>query len=309
MIENLKCFAALNLTSYQSTITPRAPEANVFGNERHWDNWLCKYRESLETLIVDIETPSNLTAQERSAIQARLSSANMVVYRCSPSEAVNRNQVAQLAEQFGLVNPTHNLFAADDGLSEIEAKANEHSSQYIPYTNRALNWHTDGYYRSHKNPVRAMLLHCVRPAETGGSLEAIDARALYGLLHQQDHRFTEALRMPDVMWIPENQAHGANREASLGPVFFFENDCLQMRYTARKHNVVWKNTSLISEAKDALEEYLEDPSIRFRYQLQAGEGLLSANIPHRREPFFDSDDRAGRLIYRGRYAQPISTEA
>ena len=206
-----------------------------------------------------------------------------------------------------MLNHTHNLFAAEDGLSEIEVKADGRSSQYIPYTNRALNWHTDGYYRSHKNPVRAMLLHCVRPAQNGGSLEAIDSRALYGLLKQKDHRFTEALRMPDVMWIPENRAHGANREASLGPVFFFENNCIQMRYTARKHNVVWKNTVLISEAKDALEEYLEDPSIRFRYQLQAGEGLLSANVPHRREPFFDSDDRAGRLIYRGRYAQPIST--
>ncbi len=66
-----------------------------------------------------------------------------------------------LAEQFGLVNPTHNLFAAEDGLSEIEVKADGPSSEYIPYTNRALNWHTDGYYRSHKNPVRAMLLHCV----------------------------------------------------------------------------------------------------------------------------------------------------
>ena len=302
-------FAPLNLTAYQSTFTPRNPEATVFANERHWDHWLCKYRESLETLVVDIETPAHLTTQERSAIQARLNSANMVVYRCSSSEAVNRNQIARLAEQFGLLNPTHNLFAAEDGLSEIEVKADGPSSQYIPYTNRALNWHTDGYYRSHKNPVRAMLLHCVRPAQNGGSLEAIDSRALYGLLKQKDHRFTEALRMPDVMWIPENQAHGANREASLGPVFFFENNCLQMRYTARKHNVVWKNTVLISEAKDALEEYLEDPSIRFRYQLQAGEGLLSGNVPHRREPFFNSDDRAGRLIYRGRYAQPISTEA
>ena len=132
-------FAPLNLTAYQSTFTPRNPEANVFANERHWDHWLCKYRESLETLVVDIETPAHLTTQERSAVQARLSSANMVVYRCRSSEAVNRNQIAQLAEQFGLVNPTHNLFAAEDGLSEIEVKADGPSSQYIPYTNRALN--------------------------------------------------------------------------------------------------------------------------------------------------------------------------
>ena len=80
-----------------------------------------------------------------------------------------------------------------------------------------------------------------------------------------------------------------------------------MRYTARKHNVIWKKDALTQEAIAALDEILNSSGdLIVRRSLKPGEGLICANVPHRRDAFIDSlcvSER--RLIYRGRYTYPL----
>ncbi|HCX86397.1 MAG TPA: hypothetical protein DG761_00060 [Gammaproteobacteria bacterium] len=178
--------------------------------------------------------------------------------------------------------------------------------RYIPYTSRRLNWHTDGYYHTADRIIRTMLLHCVRPALQGGALEAIDHEIVYGLLLGQDPRLVEALSQPDAMTIPENNPGGSTHRAECqGPVFFWDAGVLRMRYTARKHNVTWKHDTLTREGAAALEEILNGSGdLIVRRRLRSGEGLVCANVPHRREAFSDSEhSEQTRLVYRGRYTK------
>ena len=82
-----------------------------------------------------------------------------------------------------------------------------------------------------------------------------------------------------------------------------------MRYTARKHNVIWKEDTLTHEAVAVLDEILNGSGdLIVRRSLESGEGLICANIPHRRDAFIDSrcvSER--RLMYRGRYTSPLRT--
>ena len=38
-----------------------------------------------------------------------------------------------------------NLRSDEDSISSLEVRE-QNGNQYIPYTNKALSWHTDGYY-------------------------------------------------------------------------------------------------------------------------------------------------------------------
>ena len=266
-----------------------------------------EYRKTLADLLVDIHDPSRLNAMEIQALNKRLRCANMVIYRCAAPENVTREHVSKLANQMGLGRPDRNLLAAKDGLSEVEVKGEARFAHYIPYTNRPLNWHSDGYYQSGQRIIRSMLLHCAHPAERGGALTAIDHRILFSLLAELDIRFPEALSRTDAMTIPAHYEDGASRGASQGPVFFFEQNTLRMRYTARKHNVIWASDVLFQEALSALQELFEQ-STDFQYtrRLELGEGILCANVPHRRESFKDgTDQKPKRLMYRGRFREAL----
>jgi hypothetical protein len=265
------------------------------------------YRKALDDLVVDIQDPRALAPSERLAMRERLRRANMVIYRCVAGARMDRTVLAAFTRQLGLGKPDQNLLAANDGLSEVEVKNEGHFSQYIPYTNRSLNWHSDGYYLTGDRIIRTMLLHCMSPAAKGGSLEAIDHRVLYHLLAERDVRFPQALSRRDAMTIPAHHDHGAAREDSTGPVFFVEGNTLRMRYTARQHNVRWAADVLFQDALSTLKELFENhPDLRYRRRLAEGEGILCANVPHRRDAFEDGDkSQSKRLMYRGRFTESL----
>jgi hypothetical protein len=48
-------------------------------------------------------------------------------------------------------------------------------SEFIPYTDKAIGWHTDGYYNAVDHRVRAFSLFCVLPAATGGVNQWIES--------------------------------------------------------------------------------------------------------------------------------------
>jgi len=261
------------------------------------------YRAVIASPPVDIVDPTTLNHQELAKLRERVAVANFAHYRCA--QAVNDTAVLALCHQVGLKNLHQSVVTA--GLTKIEVSPGS-KARYIPYTNSELNWHTDGYYYPETYPVRAMLLHCVRPALEGGATELINHEIVYALLAQTNPDYVAALSQADVMTIPANsQAPDGPRQAQSGPVFWQGPDRIYMRYTTRRHNIQWRQDPLSREAVEALAEILRQRTdLVFHRQLGPSEGVLSNNTPHRREPFQDSTERGrGRLFYRGRFHDNI----
>ena len=67
------------------------------------------------------------------------------------------------------------------------------------------------------------------------------------------------------------------------------------------------DTLMLQEAVAVLDEILNGSGdLIVRRSLESGEGLICANVPHRRDAFIDSrcvSER--RLMYRGRYTSPL----
>ena len=261
------------------------------------------YRAVIASPPVDIADPTTLNHQELAKLRERVAVANFAHYRCA--QAVNDTAVLALCHQVGLKNLHQSVVTA--GLTKIEVSPGS-KARYIPYTNSELNWHTDGYYYPETYPVRAMLLHCVRPALEGGATELINHEIVYALLAQTNPDYVAALSQADVMTIPANsQAPDGPRQAQSGPVFWQDPGRIYMRYTTRRHNIQWRQDPLSREAVEALAEILRQRTdLVFHRQLGPSEGVLSNNTPHRREPFQDSTERGrGRLFYRGRFHDNI----
>ena len=115
---------------------------------------------------------------------------------------------------------------------------------------------------------------------------------------------------PDAMTIPPNTEAGAERPASIGPVFAIDSmgGNLHMRYTARVRSILWRDDAATGAAVRFLEQLLADdsPSV-FRYRLAAGEGLICNNVLHNRTAFSDNEQSGTRrLPYRARYYDRIA---
>lgn len=268
----------------------------------------------VEDLMVDVADPRRLTASERAALLARCASANMAIYR-SPLTAADKDIARGLGRQLGLARLDANWLADDDGISPITvsasadpASAGAGRAAYIPYTDRPIKWHTDGYYHPPSRRIMAMLLHCVRPARAGGFTSLMDPDMAYIALREADPESVRALMAPDAMTIPERtDEHGAARAAQAGPVFSVTHDgsVLHMRYTARTRSIEWKADAATRAAVALLEQLLAGagPAL-LRTRLDAGMGLVCNNVLHDRSGFVD-DPLRPRLLYRARYLDRI----
>jgi len=174
---------------------------------------------------------------------------------------------------------------------------------YIPYTTRAMNWHTDGYYNAPQDYIAGFVLHCVQPAADGGVNELLDPEIAYIRLRDRNPALLHALMHPRTMSIPENrEPDGTLRPESIGPVFFADpaTGRMQMRYTARTRSIAWRDDPATQEAEQFLREELGRDPLITRLALTAGQGVLNNNILHNRTGFSDGVG-AGRLIYRVRF--------
>jgi alpha-ketoglutarate-dependent taurine dioxygenase len=180
---------------------------------------------------------------------------------------------------------------------------------FIPYTDRPIKWHTDGYYHSAQRRIRAMVLHCVRPARSGGVNALLDHELAYIALRDASPRWLRALMAADAMTIPSRDDEtGVARAAETGPVFSVDphDGALQMRYTARTRSIEWKANPMTQQAVAFLERLLNDdnPFVQ-RVRLEAGMGLVANNVLHDRSGFVD-DPASPRLLYRARYLDRIA---
>jgi hypothetical protein len=254
--------------------------------------------------IVDIADPRALTAGERSALLQRLSVCNLVVYR-APSAEADRSLVGALAGQLGLHQLDANWLADEDGISHItQSGASDGRGGFIPYTDRPIRWHTDGYYHPAERRIRSMVLHCVRPAREGGHSALLDHEIAYLRLRDESPDLVRALMAPDAMTIPAREDDdGVARPAQTGPVFSVDaaDGRLHMRYTARTRSIEWRDDDATRRAVQALQALLDsDLPQLLRLRLDAGMGVVAHNVLHDRSGFSD-DPAAPRLLYRARY--------
>jgi len=279
-------------------------------NNARYRQWrkarLAGYPPALEALCVEIGGLTNLSDEEVTAIKTTCQQFNMAIYRCR-DKSVDRAAVRSFASRFGLMRPDLHLCANDDGVSELSVAYEGTRSGYVPYSNRSLSWHTDGYYNDRAQQVRAVVLHCAAPAATGGENALLDPDIAYILMRDEDPRFITAFEHPECMSIPANiGAEGEIRPAVCGPVFSYDSEgALHMRYSARKKNIQWRDDDLTRAAREFLSEMLADKNSPIHhYRLQAGEGLISNNVLHNRTAFEDGPGHK-RLLYRARFFDRI----
>ena len=267
---------------------------------RHWK--LALQPRHLQDLLVELGDPRALTGAERAALLACIARAGFAIYRSrvldEDSEIARR-----LGAQLGLRRLDANWLAEEDGVSRITvSSANDGHGGFIPYTDRAIGWHTDGYYHPQQRRIRGMVLHCVRPARSGGENALLDPELAYIALRDRSPRLAAALMQPDAMTIPaRNDESGVARPAQAGPVFSVDEDsCLHLRYTARTRSIEWKNDDATREAAAQLAGLLRHSPAVWRVRLEAGMGLVGHNVLHDRSAFVDDPARP-RLVLRARF--------
>jgi alpha-ketoglutarate-dependent taurine dioxygenase len=277
--------------------------------QRWRDHKLSHAITDTDELIVEIKDPRALSKAEHALLWERCQRSNMVIYATNAEDA-DEDMVRQFGLQFGLNSLDANWLAGEQGITRVTVCADDGQRQaYIPYTDRAIKWHTDGYYNPPERQVRSMILHCVHSAGQGGENRLLDHEIAYLILRDENSDFIRALSAPDVMTIPERtDEQGVARAAQTGPVFSVDpaTGALHMRYTARTRSIEWKQDATTLAAVAALEKLLDSdlPHIH-RTRLEPGMGMLCNNVLHDRAAFVD-DVAAPRLLFRARYHDPIA---
>lgn len=282
-LDNESAYAAWRRSKL--AISPRAGEVPVLG-------------------VVDLSQPSD---SEKSAILAQLSESNFAIYQAqqySDDEEQIGAELRAFTEFFGLRIAEAHRSAGTNGVVALKVSMAEHQRGFIPYSRKAMNWHTDGYYNAPADTIRSFVLHCVRQADIGGQSQIIDNEIAYIRLREESPEAVALLMHPEAMIIPESpEADGSIRPASIGPVFFIEDGKLIMRYTARTRSISWKDEAtkkagaLLQSLLEAERDYLHTLT------LARGQGILNNNTLHNRTAF-DPNAKTGasqRMLYRIRF--------
>lgn len=283
------------------------------GAYRRWrEAKLARAPRAWQDLVVDVADPRRLSAAERQGLLQRCADTNMAIYRSARTEP-DKGIITAVARQLGLSRLDGNWLADEDGITPIAVDRSRADRQaFIPYTDRPIQWHTDGYYQPPSRPVRAMLLHCVRSAAHGGCNTLMDHEMAYVALRDANPDWVRALMAPDAMTIPAREdGDGVARAQQCGPVFSIDacDGSLHMRYTARTRSIVWKDDAATRLAVAFLRELLQtDAANVLRVRLEPGMGLVCNNVLHARSAFADHPAHP-RLLYRARYLDRIAPPA
>lgn len=251
--------------------------------------------------IADLKKPSDAECAELLKLCQMTNSACYSSRINHARSGETENDLRQFASHLKLRIAEKHRSANASGVVALTMRDNDHQRGYIPYSDKAMNWHTDGYYNSPKEQIGAMVLHCVKPAENGGRNQFLDPEIAYIRLRDENPAFITALMHRQAMTIPENrEKDGSLRPISVGPVFSISaGGQLAMRYTARTRSIFWRDDAVTRQAIAYLQNLLEDGDpLMQSVRLEAGQGVLCNNVLHNRTGF--AGDKA-RLIYRVRF--------
>jgi hypothetical protein len=289
---------------------PESPFAP--GNDEAYARWrgrkLAGRARNAADLVVEVRDPRALSPAERAELVRRCRRDNMAIY-ASAVLGEDKDVPRRLGAQLGLATLDTNFLADEDGITSIAVSGAKAGAGFIPYTTHRIRWHTDGYYNPPGLRIRAMLLHCVRDAASGGDTALLDHELAYLLLRDDDPAHVAALMQADALAIPARvDDEGVARPEAVGPVFSVEPGTgdLHMRYTARTRSIAWKDDGVTPAAAARLLQVLDgDSGCVLRTRLAPGMGLVCNNVLHERSAFEDDPSRP-RLLYRARYVERIA---
>ena len=253
---------------------------------------------NIDDLIVKIHDINHATLEEISNIKDIIKRFNCCIYQSK----VGLNAQADLmnfAQSIGMETyDTNNIH--NSPISLIMSLETENALNYIPYTNKKLNWHTDGYYD--EKPIFSWLLHCEEPAYSGGENYLLDHElAIREYIIKYDN--LESLSSLDAFTIPGN-TH-ANRGETKGYICNNDNEYkkFHMKFSMRE-----KNMKLNEQSKTAImrmKKIIKEDCKKYclTYKLSKNEGIVSNNILHGRNSF--EDGKAMRKLYRIRSYERI----
>jgi hypothetical protein len=287
----------------------------LLANEDAYQAWRsCKLenrRQSSPLRVFALNAQGLLTESQLADARKQVEAHNFIIFE-TPNTDFSKHEFVALNRQFGLHDLDTNLGADADKVTALHVVAEaDQRAQYIPYTNRAMNWHTDGYYNPHARRINAFSLYCVNQSARGGGNFLFDHEMMYLLIRDQSPELLEALMRDDLMRIPANvQDNQVIRAEESGPVFSLQADscALNMRFTSRPHNIVWKTDKCSQQALNLVREILLQGEAEVEIRLRAGQGIVCNNILHGREAFQDDPQHPARLVYRARYYDAINFE-
>jgi len=237
---------------------------------------------NIDDLKVSISDINHVSKTEISQIKHKLTKFNCCIY-ASGTDLNDNSKIMRFAQSLGMKTfDSHNI--DDSAISMISADKNENNMRYIPYTNKGLNWHTDGYYDN--KPIFSWLLHCVEPALSGGENFLLD--------HELAIR-EYVLKHDDITCLMNNQAFSiptdevAERGVTSNYVCDMNNEYkkLHMNFSMRKENIILNKDS--KSAMSKLIKIIKEDCKKYHltYKLSRNEGIVSNNILHGRNAFKD----------------------
>lgn len=279
-------------------------------SEKEYQIWrdkkLSNYRYNIKDLFVDIKNPLSITKYEKKCILSNCETNNISFIRFKNNKDY-RKQITTFNSQLGLIDYDKHLCVEEDGLAVIENTKQE-KGIYMAYSNKTLNWHTDGYYNQMQDAINAFTLYCINPAIQGGVNEWIDPEMLYIKLRDLNPDFIKSLSINSALTIPQRKvANKIIRKEASGPIFFIDNISKKpkIRFTQRKKNIKLAKSKDFLLAINKLNDILANKcELHHKYKLKSGEGLVCNNVLHTRSSFKDFFLRKRKLI-RGRYKNTI----
>jgi len=285
-------------------------------NESAYQHWrktkLERYSQTNPNSVIRITDPASLSPKTMGEIALQLETFNFAFYEIETAVAeFSTDDFLAFGRQLGLHRIDTNPGAETNGVTLLSAvDPADQRSRYIPYTNRALNWHTDGYYNPTGSRIDAFSLHCVNQAGQGGDNFMLDHEMVYMQIRDTDANLLVALMDEGILVIPANiRNKRVVRQAESGPVFNVDGltGRLNMRYSARPQNIGWKTDKLSRRAVNRVREILMDNENITRLKLKSGQGIVCNNVLHGRRAFIDNPaSESSRLYYRARYYDAIT---
>jgi len=275
---------------------------------------LADAEKALNSGFIEISDPKNLTDSERNEIFSRCEATNIALYSTPPesNDSTLRANLRAMAESLGMGDPEGHRSKGDKAIVALTVSNRPSQRGFIPYSRKALNWHTDGYYNAPDNTIRGFILHCVQDAMAGGINQVLDNDIAYIRLRDENPDYIVALTHPEAMTIPEtHEEDGTLRPASIGPVFSIEGDDLIMRYTARTRSIEWRDDQTTRDAVAFLQNLLiEGDPLMLEVKLQPGQGVFNNNVLHNRTAFDPNEvgNDSRRIMYRVRFNKRIGSK-
>ena len=246
--------------------------------------------QNSDGILVNIHDINNVKTSEIAKIKETIYKYNSCIYSSKIALKSNTN-LLKFVELVGMKTYDCNNIESNE-ISTITPLQNS-KINYIPYTDKPLNWHTDGYYD--KKSIFSWLLHCVNPATQGGENYLLDHELVLReyLLRNDD---INNLMAEDALTIPESKYTSRSEISTY--IFSFKNKYkrLHMRFSMRKDNI--GTSAKASPAIIKLREIIEDDCAKYSltYKLQKNEGIITNNILHGRKAF--KDDKVKRKLLR-----------